>query len=125
MTTLKCLVVEDTKTDRELIGRQLATLGHIAVFASDGSEAVSAALEHKPDIIFLDIVMKDVSGYEALELLSEENGTKDIPVVIVSTKELPSDIEYAKELGASDYIVKPLTADVLKATLAKFEAVAA
>lgn len=101
------LVVDDVRTDRELVGRVLSGAGHTPVYAEDGDQAVLRAKEFKPALILLDVVMPGINGFNACRLLKQEDDTKKIPVVLVTSKGTDSDKFWGKKQGADDHLVKP------------------
>ncbi|MBE9608576.1 response regulator transcription factor [Chitinilyticum piscinae] len=109
----KVLVVDDSPADLANLRTIFTDVGCLVSTASTGSEAVKKARADKPNIIFLDIVMPDMDGYEACRLLSEEPATKDIPVVFVTSKGQKADRVWGQMQGAKGYVVKPYSADQL------------
>ncbi len=85
----------------------LEDAGHGVIQASDGSQVMGLATENFPDLIFLDLNMPRVDGFEALMMLKADARTKDIPVVVVSAKGRPEDRLRTRAMGATDYINKP------------------
>lgn len=109
------LIVDDSTVQKLVISRILTKLNLTHITAKNGKEGVEKALQHKPDLILMDIVMPDCNGYQALRLLKKNDETKDIPVIVVSTKSLRVDRVWAERQGAADYIVKPINeAELIK-----------
>ncbi len=103
----KILIVEDDRFLREIASQKLEADGFVVESATNGTEA----LEHleknaRPDIIVLDLILPGISGFEVLEKVKQNAVLKDIPVVILSNLGQEEDIEKAKSLGATDYLVK-------------------
>jgi twitching motility two-component system response regulator PilH len=113
------LIVDDTKTDRELMAKVVGGAGYAVHFGTDGDEALARALEVKPDLILLDIVMERVDGFKACRMLKQDPATKHIPVVFVSTKEGESDKFWGKRQGADDHVGKPFTPESLLAAISR------
>lgn len=107
------LIVDDSKTERELMARAVTTAGCHPVFAEDGNDAIVKAKELKPALILMDVVMPNLNGFNATRQLKAESGTKDIPVVLVTTKSGDSDRFWGKKQGADDHIGKPFVANDL------------
>lgn len=103
----KILVVDDVQLERSLISLILRRAGHSVIEAADGNEAVLMAKEFNPDVVFMDIVMPVVDGFTATKRLMMAPETKNIPIIVVSSKPQESDKFRAKQLGAKGYIVKP------------------
>ncbi|EXJ14498.1 response regulator [Imhoffiella purpurea] len=104
----KALVVDDSATDLINIKGILSDAGCIVLTASDGKEAIEKAKAEKPSIIFLDIIMPGMDGYEACRLLSEDPLTKGIPVVFVTSKGQKVDKVWGQMQGAKGHVVKPI-----------------
>lgn len=103
----KILVVDDSSDIRLLLSRTLRAGGYTVSEATDGDEVMAASLSYEPDMILLDVAMARVDGFKALAQLKKDPRTKQIPVIMVTAKGHPSDLETARSLGALDYINKP------------------
>ncbi len=103
------LYIEDNDFNRELMFAILARTPSLSLLtAENGAEGVDMAVQHKPDLIFMDIGLPDIDGFAALDKLKEHNATKNIPVVALSGNVMPTDIQKALDAGFVDYITKPL-----------------
>jgi len=109
----KALVVDDSPTDLANMKTILTDAGCLVITATNGREAVAKAKAEKPQVIFLDIIMPDMDGYEACRLLSEDPATKGIPVVFVTSKGQKADQVWGQMQGAKGYVVKPVTPEKL------------
>ena len=112
----RILLVDDDIDDQHFFCEALGTL-HPSVkceIANDGVEAMQM-LEHPPlyDLIFLDLNMPRMGGFECLKRLKSDDHFKEIPVVVISTSNRKHDIEKSLELGAATYVNKPPTYDEL------------
>ena len=116
----KILVVDDVATDRIHLQEMLADAGFQVITAASGREALSVAQSDKPDLIFLDIVMDDIDGYQACRKLTTNEDTKHIPVVMVSANNQKVDKLWAQKQGARAYVTKPYTVDEIKRQIQKF-----
>jgi twitching motility two-component system response regulator PilH len=103
----KVLVVDDSPVDITNLKAILADLGCSVITASNGVEAVAKAKAEKPAVVFLDIVMPDMDGYEACRRLTAEPETRNIPVVFVTSKGQKADQVWGQLQGCKGYIVKP------------------
>ena len=116
----KVLVVDDVLTDRTNLQNILLDAGYQVSIAASGAEALNVATNDQPDLIFLDIVMDDMDGYQACRKLTSGDKTKHIPVVMVSANKQKVDKLWAQKQGARAYVTKPYTPDEITAQIQKF-----
>ncbi len=116
----KVLVVDDSAADLANMKSVLTDAGYIVITASDGNEAISKAKLEKPSVIFLDVIMPEMDGYEACRQLTMDENTKGIPVVFVTSKGQKSDKVWGDLQGAKGHVTKPYTADQLIDQMKKF-----
>lgn len=109
------LIVDDAESITEFIKQLLEERGYSAVGCVNGAEALRLAVEIRPDLILLDIMMPDVDGYAICARLKADNKTKDIPVIFLSALNSAFDKVKAFKCGAVDYITKPVQNDELMA----------
>jgi len=107
------LIVDDSPTEVHVIRRVLESHGYQTATAGDGAEGIRMAKQIKPDLIFMDIVMPGVNGYQATRTLAADPDTSRIPVIMVTSKALPTDRVWGMRQGAIDYLVKPVSAEML------------
>jgi class 3 adenylate cyclase len=112
------LVVDDNRVNRLLLGRTLEQLGHRVAFAENGRQALEALRAHPADLVLLDIEMPEMNGYETLEALQADAKLRDIPVVMMSSIEEIDSVARCIELGAEDYLFKPVNPVLLRARVA-------
>ena len=105
----KILVVDDEIYIVHILDFSLGMEGYEVVTALDGEQAVEKARSEKPDLIVLDIMMPKLDGYETCKILKAEEGTRDIPVILLSAKGRNVDQKIGFEVGADDYITKPFS----------------
>jgi two-component system alkaline phosphatase synthesis response regulator PhoP len=103
------LVVDDEKDIVQLIRYNLEREGFKVESASDGNEALKKANDAKPDVILLDIMLPGKDGYEVIKSLNQNEKTARIPVIFLTAKSAEFDEVLGLELGADDYIVKPIS----------------
>jgi DNA-binding response OmpR family regulator len=115
--SLAVLVVEDDAELREILQAEFELEGLTALTATNGSEAVTAAREFKPDLILMDLMMPVMDGIEATKILKVNEETKHIPIVMLTAAGNKEDIVAGLEAGAIDYITKPFFMPELKARL--------
>jgi DNA-binding response OmpR family regulator len=109
------LVVDDSPTARELITNILQSRGFKTMTASNGKEALHKAQSESPDLILLDVVMPGQNGFQVCRQLKTEDSTKDIKVILVTSKNQKSDRFWGLKQGADDYLVKPFEkSDLIK-----------
>jgi diguanylate cyclase (GGDEF)-like protein len=115
---MKILVVDDVRLQRELMSMMIESLGHTALLASDGQEAVDMVRRERPDLVLMDIEMPVMNGYQATREITREQDEDWLPVIFLSVSENDQDLEMAIESGGSDYLVKPVSRAVLGAKIA-------
>jgi DNA-binding response OmpR family regulator len=108
MSLNKILLVVDSATTLflELLG--LRGQSYHIVTAMNGRAAVAAAATEKPDLILLDVVMPEMNGFEACRRIRQQEATKHVPIIMVTTKGEEQNVETGFESGCSDYITKPI-----------------
>jgi len=111
------LVVDDNKVNRLLLGRGLELEGHLVEFAENGRLALDKLAGQSYDIILLDIQMPELDGYQVLEKLAGDLRLRDIPVIITSAVEELDSVVKCIEMGAEDYLVKPVKPVLLRARI--------
>lgn len=111
MAINKILIVDDSVTDLSNLENIVSEVGCEVIKASSGAEALEKAKSEQPDIIFMDIVMDNVDGYEATRQLTNDPVTKAIPVIFVSSKHQKADRVWAKMQGGKELISKPYSPD--------------
>lgn len=114
------LVCDDSSVELEHLRNIIVEAGWEVVTVSRGEDAVRRAVEMSPDLIFLDIVMPGMDGYEACRLLRHNQVTSDIPVVFVSSKKQKADEIWAKMQGGRSLIGKPFTPDQIQDALREY-----
>ena len=108
------LAVDDEPGILRLLKLELASQGFRVVTAADGDEALRIAEEQRPDILLLDIMMPDMTGYEVMRKVREQSPA---PVILVTARDSDTDKVRGLELGADDYLVKPFSPDELAARI--------
>jgi adenylate cyclase len=114
----RILVVDDNESNRDLLARQLTRDGHTIALAANGTEALELVGSRPFDLVLLDLMMPDISGYEVLLRLKAEPGTRDIPVIMISALDEMDSIVRCIEAGAIDYLPKPFDRTLLHARIA-------
>jgi adenylate cyclase len=113
----RILVVDDNASNRDLLGRQLARAGHTVADAEGGHAALAKAAAEPFDLILLDMMMPDISGYEVLQRLKAQPSTVDVPVIMISALDDLDSVMRCIEAGAVDYLRKPFDPTLLRARI--------
>lgn len=109
------LIVDDEPANLHVLVESLSD-NYVIMAATNGADAVSIAQDaDKPDLILLDVMMPEMTGYEVCQVLKEDETTKDIPIIFVTAMELPEWEARGLEMGAVDYVTKPINIAVLRA----------
>lgn len=117
----KILLVDDSPTSR-LNSRWIIGEGtnYELISASDGKEGVEMAVAERPDLILMDVVMPRMSGLEACRALKGQEGTKTIPVILLTTKGEKATMQEAYQSGCNEFLTKPVDEKKLKAVLRNY-----
>ncbi|AVI61519.1 two-component system response regulator [Halomonas sp. GFAJ-1] len=115
MTELKTLLLVDDEPINLQVLQNILNSSYRLLFAKNGERALQLAREQHPDLILLDVMMPGLSGHQVCQQLKTEPHTADIPVIFVTALSDPQDEAKGLELGAVDYVTKPVSAPVVKA----------
>ena len=110
---LKAMVIDDSKTIRRTAETLLKKVGCEVVTALDGFDALSKIADQKPDIIFIDIMMPRLDGYQTCALIKNNKEYKNTPVVMLSSKDGLFDKAKGRIVGSDQYLTKPFSRDEL------------
>ena len=113
LTGLKVLVIDDSKTIRRTAETLLTKEGCEVFTAVDGFDALSKIADHQPDIVFVDIMMPRLDGYQTCSLIKHNKVFKQIPVIMLSSKDGLFDRARGRIVGSEHYLTKPFTKDEL------------
>lgn len=105
----RILVADDDPLSIKLLNFRLRSVGHEVIFAVNGGEALEVAMREKPDLVLLDIMMPVMNGFQVLRKLKSQEETKNIPVIMLTSKVQEKDVVFGLEAGAEDYITKPFS----------------
>ena len=114
------LIVEDNEKNMKLVRDILGHKGYTTLEAVTGGEGVRLALEHKPDLILMDIQLPDIDGITALMRIREDSALDAVPVVAVSASVMPEDQHKIVTSGFDAYITKPISLKPFMATVERF-----
>jgi DNA-binding response OmpR family regulator len=110
MSRKKILLVDDSATVLMMERTILMKGQYEVVTASDGEQGVAKALEERPDLILLDVIMPRMNGFEACRRIREQEATKSTPIIMVTTRGEEPNVEMGFQAGCSDYVTKPINA---------------
>lgn len=110
---LMVMVVDDSKTIRKTADTLLKKAGCEVITAEDGFDALSKIVDYKPDIIFVDIMMPRLDGYQACALIKNNKEFKSTPVIMLSSKDGLFDKAKGRIVGSDQYLTKPFSKDEL------------
>jgi twitching motility two-component system response regulator PilG len=112
-TPVKVLVIDDSQTIRRTAESLLTKEGYIVVTAADGFEALARVAEQNPALIFIDIMMPRLDGYQACALIKANARYSNTPVIMLSSKDGLFDRARGRIVGSDEYLTKPFTKDEL------------
>jgi twitching motility two-component system response regulator PilG len=115
--SITIMVIDDSKTIRRTAETLLRKEGYEVVVATDGFEALSMVADNKPDLIFLDVMMPRLDGYQTCALIKHHRVFRHTPVVMLSSKDGLFDRARGRVVGSDHYITKPFTRDELLAVI--------
>ena len=118
LSGLKILVIDDSKTIRRTAETLLTKEGCHVFTAIDGFDALSKIADHQPDLIFVDIMMPRLDGYETCSLIKHNKTFKETPVIMLSSKDGLFDRARGRIVGSEQYLTKPFTKDELLGAIA-------
>jgi twitching motility two-component system response regulator PilG len=115
---LKILLIDDSKTIRRTAETLLAKEGCTVFTAVDGFDALSKIADHRPDLIFVDIMMPRLDGYQTCSLIKHNASFRSTPVIMLSSKDGLFDRARGRIVGSEQYLTKPFTRDELLGAIA-------
>ncbi|MCS7025718.1 MAG: response regulator [Bryobacteraceae bacterium] len=113
------LVVEDSPTELKLLTTLLEGCGYHYTTATDGEEALQKAIQQKPDLMLLDVILPKRSGFQVCRQLKTSPETKSIKIIVVSSKNQESDRYWGLKQGADAYLFKPVKQEELLSVIAE------
>ena len=102
----KILIVEDYNNIVEILTMRLSAMGYEVISARDGQEGLTLARKEKPDLIVLDVMLPKMNGYKISRLLKFDSRYKDIPIIMLTSRETKRDEQIGLETGADEYVYK-------------------
>jgi len=116
---IKVLVIDDSNTIRRSAEIFLKQGGHNVLLAEDGFDALSKVNDHDPDLIFCDILMPRLDGYQTCAIIKRNARFAEVPVIMLSSKDGLFDKARGRMVGSEDYLTKPFTKDQLLQAVAQ------
>ena len=116
---IKVLVIDDSNTIRRSAEIFLKQGGHEVLLAEDGFDALSKVNDHDPDLIFCDILMPRLDGYQTCAIIKRNQRFAQVPVIMLSSKDGLFDKARGRMVGSEDYLTKPFTKDQLLQAVAQ------
>lgn len=113
MAIRRIMVVDDSPTERHVLNEFLTRNGYEVIVAENGEQAIAKSKSEIPDLILMDVVMPGVNGYQATRTITRDEATRNIPIIICTSKDLPTDRIWGMRQGALDYMFKPVNLDEL------------
>jgi len=108
MPVKKILIVDDSPTDRQYLSELLSKRGYQCVTAEGGDDGIAKSKTELPDLILMDVVMPGTDGYRATRTIARDQATKQIPIIMCTTRNQETDRIWGLRQGAKDYVTKPL-----------------
>jgi len=120
LADVKVMVIDDSNTIRRSAEIFLGKAGATVILAEDGFDALAKIADHEPDVIFCDILMPRLDGYQTCAMIKKSPRFSDIPVVMLSSKDGLFDRARGRLVGSERYLTKPFTKDSLLQTVIEF-----
>ncbi|MEQ1666815.1 MAG: response regulator [Sulfuriferula sp.] len=117
---IKVMVIDDSNTIRRSAEIFLKQAGCEIILAEDGFDALAKITERQPDIIFVDVMMPRLDGYQTCSLIKKNSRFKATPVIMLSSKDGLFDKARGRIVGSNEYLTKPFTKDSLLATVQRY-----
>jgi twitching motility two-component system response regulator PilG len=117
---LKVMVIDDSNTIRRSAEIFLSQAGCKVILAEDGFDALAKVSDHEPDLVFCDVLMPRLDGYQTCALIKKSRRHHDVPVVMLSSKDGLFDRARGRMVGCEEYLAKPFTKDTLLKCVAEY-----
>ncbi|MBI3550644.1 MAG: response regulator [Elusimicrobia bacterium] len=115
----KVLVIEDHPATRALVKMILESEGYAVTLAIDGESGVQMAVSEPPNLIVVDIMMPNMSGWDVIKTLRADRRCRNVPILVCTVKDTPVDLDMSRNLGAGDHLVKPFEPKILREKVKK------
>jgi DNA-binding response OmpR family regulator len=104
---MKVLVVDDDPAIARLLELNLELDGHQVILAADGASGIESVVQDAPDVVLLDVMLPGMDGFEVCRRITTDPASAHVPVVLLSARAVPTDVDRGREVGAVEYVVKP------------------
>lgn len=101
------LIIEDSPTETVVMTQLLEKNGHRVSASASAEDGIDTCRRELPDLVLMDVVLPGMNGFQATRMIARDQATRHIPVLIISTKGMETDIAWGLRQGARDYLVKP------------------
>lgn len=119
---IKVMIVDDSNTIRKSAELFLKQAGYVVILVENGFEALTRVFDTRPDIIFVDIMMPRLDGYQTCQLIKKNEEFKGVPIVMLSSKDGLFDKAKGRIVGSNEYLTKPFSKDGLLEAVRKYTA---
>ena len=109
--SLNILLIDDDPVIITMLEKRLSEKGHIIDLSQDAPAGLQKAMDSQPDLIILDVMMPVINGYNVCRLLKSEDATKDIPIILLTSRNAQEDVAIGMDMGADAYLMKPVDID--------------
>lgn len=113
----RILIIDDSPTDTRVFTTTLEKHGHEVLSAGSAEDGVELCKKEHPDLVLMDVILPGMNGFQATRALSRDESTSDIPIIIVSTKNMETDRVWGMRQGAKAYLTKPVNESQLIKTV--------
>lgn len=117
MSKKRILVVDDSETSRMFVKESLESLGYEVAEAADGEQALQKVQERAPDLLIMDVIMPEMTGWDLCARIKGSSDRGQIPIIIITTKDKEHDMLRSFESGADEFLNKPINVDELAASI--------
>jgi len=105
----RVLIVDDSKTVRRVLAKMLSQSGYNVLEAEDGAQAIELATKLRPDLIFMDVIMPNINGFQATRRIKRGATTGNIPIIMMTGNKETAESFWTKKIGATSYLTKPFS----------------
>jgi len=115
----KILIIDDDPVQTKLLATKLPESGYTVLSATKAADGLQMAMNKYPNLIILDVMMPIINGYNLCQLLKNDPKHKDIPIILLTSRDKEKDIEIGRDVGADAYLIKPVSISSLLEKIAE------